>query len=202
MYVKDCINDIELAIKLGYPENLRYKLHLRAAQCYLKLGNRKSVVETVLQIHNILNQHNMPNEKKGRYSLHIFKLEKKIICDISLYFLYNQELLKFLERLQRQINDITSRISCMEDNADNTDTTEFSSQPEVAYGENPNFRFASAAIEVKHAPEKGRYVIANRDIKRGQILFVEKAFAVVPLYHVKANICCNCCRSSGDIPVP
>ncbi|TGZ49030.1 Uncharacterized protein DBV15_10838 [Temnothorax longispinosus] len=168
---QDCINDIKLAIKLGYPENLRYKLHLRAAQCYLKLGNRGSAVETVLQMHNILNQRNMPNEKK--------------------------------ERLRRQMKDITSRISCMEDNADNTtDTTEFPSQPEVAYGENPNFRSASAAIEVKYAPEKGRYVVANRDIKRGQILFVEKAFAFVPLPHVKTYICYNCCRSCGDTPVP
>lgn len=103
------------------------------------------------------------------------------------------------------MDDITSKMSCMKDNADNTDTTdttEFPSQPEVAYGENPNFRFASAAIEIKRAPEKGRYVLANRDIKRGQILFVEKAFAFVPLYHVKADICYNCCRSFGDIPVP
>lgn len=92
----------------------------------------------------------------------------------------------------------------MEDNADNiTDTTiEFPSLPEVAYGENPNFPFASTAIEIKYAPEKGRYVVANRDIKRGQILFVEKAFAFVPLAHIKVDICYNCCRSYGDVPVP
>lgn len=91
----------------------------------------------------------------------------------------------------------------MEDNANNIkDTTEFPSQPEVAYGENPNFQCASAAIEMKYAPEKGRYVIANRDIKRGQILFVEKAFAFVPLSHVKAGICYNCCRTCDDTPMP
>jgi len=50
--IKDCINDIILAIKLGYPENLHYKLHLRAAQCYLKLGNKTLAVETVLQMHS------------------------------------------------------------------------------------------------------------------------------------------------------
>ncbi|KYN29622.1 SET and MYND domain-containing protein 4 [Trachymyrmex cornetzi] len=141
---KDCINDINLAIKLGYPENLRYKLHLRAAQCYLKL-----------------------------------------------------------EQLQKQINDIMSKISCMEENADSTtDTAEFPSLPEVAFGENPNFRFASAAVEIKCTPEKGRYVVTNRDIKRGQILFVEKAFAFVPLCHIKSDNCYNCCRSSGNTPVP
>ncbi|XP_018306550.1 SET and MYND domain-containing protein 4 isoform X2 [Mycetomoellerius zeteki] len=168
---QDCISDINLAIKLGYPENLRYKLHLRAAQCYLKLHNKTSAVETVLQMHSILNEHNISNETK--------------------------------EQLQRQINDIMSKVSCMEENADSTtDTTEFPSLPEVAYGENPDFRCASAAVEIKCAPEKGRYVVANRDIKRGQILFVEKAFAFVPLCHIKSDNCYNCCRSSGNTPVP
>jgi len=92
----------------------------------------------------------------------------------------------------------------MEDNVDDTtdDTTEFPPLPDVACGENPNFPFASAAIEVKYTPEKGRYVVANRDIKRGQILFVEKAFAFVPLCYVKSDICYNCCHSCGDTPIP
>ncbi|KYM99194.1 SET and MYND domain-containing protein 4 [Cyphomyrmex costatus] len=165
---QDCINDIKLAIELGYPENLRYKLHLRAAQCYLKLGNRTLAVETVLELRNIMTKHNMSNETKGK-----------------------------------QMNDITSQISSMEENVDSTtDTTEFPSLPEVAYGENPNFQFASAAIEIKCSPEKGRYIVTNRDIKRGQILFVEKAFAFVPLCHIKPDNCYNCCRSSGNTPVP
>ncbi|XP_011635042.1 SET and MYND domain-containing protein 4-like isoform X1 [Pogonomyrmex barbatus] len=171
---QDCLNDIELAIKLGYPEDLRYKLNLRAAHCYLRLGNKKSAVETLLQMHNIMiSQPNMSNEKK--------------------------------ERLQRQMNEITSRISRMKDNVNDTDTTnttEFPSQPEVTYGENPHFRSASTAIELKQTPEKGRYVVANRDIKRGQILFVEKAFAFVPLSHVQTDICYHCCRSFGDTPIP
>lgn len=193
-----------MAIKLDYPENLRYKLHLRAAQCYLKLGNRRSAVETILQMHGILNQRNMPNEKKGKHPLCIFKLVRKFIVDIYLScFLYNQESLKLIERLQKQMNDITSRISCMEDNAnDTTNTTGLPSQPEVTYGENPDFQFASAAIEVKYAPEKGRHVVANRDIKRGQILFVEEAFAFVPLSHIEADICYNCCRTCDDTPIP
>ncbi|KAL0119343.1 hypothetical protein PUN28_007693 [Cardiocondyla obscurior] len=167
---QDCIKDIKLAIKLGYPESLRYKLYLRAAYCYLELGKRRLVGETILQLRSILKS-NMPIEKK--------------------------------ERLQRQISDITSKMSCVEDNADiTTDVTEFPLPPEITYGENPNFRFASTAVEIKCAPEKGRYVVANRDIKRGQILFVEKAFAFVPLTHTKIDICHNCCRSSSDTLVP
>lgn len=142
---------------------------------------------------------------KKKASIHFvyFKLERRIHRRHLSYFLYNQELLNLIEQLQRQMNNITSQISCMEDNANNTaDTAEFPSLPEVAYGENPNFRCASAAIEMKNSPEKGRYVVANRDIKRGQILFVEKAFAFVPVPHVGTDICYNCCRTCDDISIP
>lgn len=170
-----CIDDIKLALELDYPENLRFKLYLRAVQCYLELGNKSSALETILKLRNSVNQGKMSNEKK--------------------------------EQLQKQINVLTSKISCLEDETDNTtdnttDTTEFPSPPEVVYGENPNFPSASAAVEIKHAPEKGRYVVANRDIKRGQILFVEEAFVFVPLSFAKSDICYNCCRSSGDTPLP
>ena len=32
------LNDIHLALQLNYPQNVRYKLMQRAAQCHLKLG--------------------------------------------------------------------------------------------------------------------------------------------------------------------
>lgn len=90
----------------------------------------------------------------------------------------------------------------MEDNVDDVDTTK-SLLPEVAFGENPNFRSASEAIEVKHTSKKGRHIVANRKIKKGQILIVEKAFAFVSLiYDNNDNVCHNCCRSYGDTPMP
>lgn len=75
--------------------------------------------------------------------------------------------------------------------------------PEISFGENSDFPSASAGIEVKYSPQKGRYVVANRDIKIGQTLFVEKPFAFVLLDHDKtANLCENCCRPYNDIPIP
>lgn len=116
-------------------------------------------------------------------------------------------ILKFLDQLQKQIDELKLKVSQItQNNADNVDTRESPSQPKVAFGENPNFSSASASIEVKYSSQKGRYVVANKDIKRGQVLFVEKPFAVVPVNKNKIdifdNICHNCCQPCGDIPVP
>lgn len=94
-----------------------------------------------------------------------------------------------------------------EDNADRcVGTSKSSARPEVAFGENPSFSSASAGIEMKYASQRGRYVVANRDIKRGQILYVEKAFAFVPVNRDKidvlGNICHNCCQPCSDTPAP
>jgi len=112
--------------------------------------------------------------------------------------------LKFLDQLQKKIDEIKVKVLRMKNNTSSVDTKESHLQPEVAFGENLNFPSASAGIEVKYAPQKGRYVVANKDIQRGQVLFVEKAFAFVPIKQVDVfdNICHNCCHSCDDIPVP
>lgn len=113
--------------------------------------------------------------------------------------------MKFLEQLQKKLNEIRSKASRLKDNGHDANTanaastsnaTESPLQPKVAFGENLNFRFASAAIELKKNSLKGRHVVANRDIEKGQILFVEKAFTFVPLNQDEINhVCHNCCRS-------
>ncbi|XP_033229555.1 SET and MYND domain-containing protein 4-like [Belonocnema kinseyi] len=52
---EDCIKDIDLAVMWEYPENLRYKLHLRAAQCFWKLRKRKSMEESLMRVEDIIN---------------------------------------------------------------------------------------------------------------------------------------------------
>lgn len=51
---KDCIKDIELATNLNYPRQLQYKLYLRAAQCYLKLGEQQLAKETLSKIQKMI----------------------------------------------------------------------------------------------------------------------------------------------------
>lgn len=51
---KDCIKNIQLAIKLNYPKQLQYKLYLRLLQCYLKLGKQQLAEETLIMIQKMI----------------------------------------------------------------------------------------------------------------------------------------------------
>ena len=40
--------------------------------------------------------------------------------------------------------------------------------PELSYGINPRMPSASAAVEVRYTPEKGRFFVANQDLSPGK----------------------------------
>ncbi|XP_076298611.1 protein-lysine N-methyltransferase SMYD4-like isoform X2 [Lasioglossum baleicum] len=72
----------------------------------------------------------------------------------------------------------------------------------LMFDENPNFPQASSSIDRKFNDELGRRVVANRFIRKGEVLFYEKpiSFAFVDDNGVDEH-CHHCCRST-DIPVP
>jgi len=141
---------------------------------------------------------------KKKVIIYVFK--EKMIFMVDNFYISNIIALKFLDQLQKKIDNIKVKISRMKNDAGSVDIKESLLQPKVAFGENLYFPSASAGIEVKYAPEKGRCVVANKHIQKGQILFVEKAFAFVPIKQTSVdaldNICHNCCHSCDDIPVP
>lgn len=51
--------------------------------------------------------------------------------------------------------------------------------------ENKNFAFASDKIRLNYDEQKGRHVVANENIKTGDVLFVEKAFSFAPVFKKK-----------------
>ncbi|XP_015595002.1 SET and MYND domain-containing protein 4 isoform X2 [Cephus cinctus] len=108
------------------------------------------------------------------------------------------------ENIEEEVTRLLLIVSKMhDDKPDDSNTNKLLNKPKTAYGDNTNFAFASAAISRTSAPEKGRYVVANRDIKKGQILFVEKPYAFVLLDDIEpATFCGYCCNSHEDVTVP
>lgn len=107
--------------------------------------------------------------------------------------------------LEKQIEMITMALSLIDQESpdlDNKLAKVEKTLPAPEYGLNPNFPCASAGICVKVSPEKGRHVVATKDLKKGQVLFVEKPFAFVLIYNEDHDICANCCASVGDVPLP
>ena len=115
--------------------------------------------------------------------------------------LYIVILLILQESIEKQINTLLTEAVSIDDKAD-TGNNDYK-LPEPAFGENKNFPNASAALDLKFSIDKGRHIVANRDISKGQILFVERPFAFVLLDNDDSDaVCANCCKSKGDVPVP
>ncbi|XP_044752076.1 SET and MYND domain-containing protein 4-like isoform X4 [Coccinella septempunctata] len=49
-------------------------------------------------------------------------------------------------------------------------------------GENPKFAYASSRIDIRYNEQKGRYVVAEQTIPKGDIIFIEKAFAFANIF--------------------
>ncbi|XP_012254183.2 SET and MYND domain-containing protein 4-like [Athalia rosae] len=170
---EDCLKDIDLAISSGYPKKLQHKLYIRSAQCYLKLKNRKKAEVALRKVEEIIKTYNE------------FPVDKK-------------------DDIIKEVSVLETFISQLENNAAIENTTNQSClRPDLAFGHNENFPYASAALDCKYTPQNGRYVVANRDIKKGDVLFVEKPFAFVLLdYEHPSSNCRHCCHPYDGIPVP
>ena len=73
--------------------------------------------------------------------------------------------------------------------------------PKVSDGPNATHASLTAACKVAFSAEKGRYVVANRDIRPGEVILVEKPYASV-LHAEQENSMCHHCLMSCIAPVP
>ncbi|XP_076624715.1 protein-lysine N-methyltransferase SMYD4 isoform X2 [Colletes latitarsis] len=175
----DCIKDIELAIKFDYPKKLHYKLYFRAVQCYMKLGKQNLAKETLLTLRDILN-----NPDYTTLST------KEIFC-------------KFSDDIEKRISEINFSTTCVENDLPSISNLS-KLKSEIVFDENPDFPNASASVDRKYDKELGRYVIANRFIEKGEILFLEKPVSFVLSNHepIVNHHCQHCNCSNTDIPIP
>lgn len=74
--------------------------------------------------------------------------------------------------------------------------------PPLKTGYHKTFKGASALIDVNSSPDKGRYVVANADISRGDVLFVEEPFAIYVSHKDVSQICSHCDNDSKKLTHP
>ncbi|EZA60897.1 SET and MYND domain-containing protein [Ooceraea biroi] len=75
---QDCIKDVKLALELDYPKDLRHKLYLRMAQCYSELGEKQLATEALLQASNVINECDMPGERKDQLRKQMDEIKLKV----------------------------------------------------------------------------------------------------------------------------
>ncbi|XP_066995495.2 SET and MYND domain-containing protein 4 isoform X2 [Anabrus simplex] len=90
----------------------------------------------------------------------------------------------------------TKQLRTKEPKCTGTDTI-----PQLDYGQNPTIPAASAALKLCWTEEKGRQLVANRDIKMGSVLIVERPYAWSLSTEAMAEHCLHCCRLN-KAPLP
>ncbi|XP_066953482.1 SET and MYND domain-containing protein 4-like isoform X1 [Macrobrachium rosenbergii] len=132
-----CLEDIDLALEYGYPEELRPKLEARRLKCQ-EAQRREKVSDC--------------SQKDSVHNLKRFVL---------------REIVKNM----------------------NTNAT---LKPPVMKDPNPCIPAFSSAVRVSYWPSKGRGLVATRDIKAGEVLGVERSFAIDIRQDFLRTFCSTC----------
>ena len=167
------ISDINLAIEAGYPDTLMHKLYERRAKCHLGLRRHREAGDDVNTALKYLKCSNLTEEKRA--------LKEKELRKVA----------SLMERELRNAGDPGGE--------EGGDTRDGDNGP--PFTPNPLFPQLSDAVQIKFARNRGRYAVAARDIKIGELVAVEKAFVS---FLDKEQRLTNCwhCMACTQAPIP
>ena len=173
---KACLADIELAFTYGYPEGKTYKLFDRRAKCYSALQQPVAATESI---------------QEGIRRLDVADLDPKQTAT-----------------WQDDFNAQLHSCAVMNGNPACDDVKGVSSDgvcrsmPVISVDKmNTTFTSLTDACEVVFSPDRGRYIVAKRDIKPGEVILLERAYASVLLPEYRWSHCHHCIsRAVSTIP--
>lgn len=175
----------------------------------LALANRSAVSFEMKEYENCLRdielcfKTNYPKDLKPKIYLRkadcFFEVGQKENLDKciqeSLKFLHAEDLPdkdKHVARLE-QIKKSKVKMKAVEMYRENS-----SDLPEFDEGENQHFAYASSKIKMRYDKLRGRHVAANKNIRKGDVLFMEKAFIFAPVFKENKEFysfkCYNCLK--------
>ena len=168
------LQDMAVAIEAGYPEHLLYKLHERRVKCFKELNQIRSAFKSAEDYVSSLHTANIENSKKE----------------------------KMRKDFEKQFAQLEEKVKALKDKSENS-TFENTYQPMPVIAKcNKNFPAFSDSVTIKYGKGVGRYGVAARDIKLGDILCVETP----PFFHLHQDIedhCSNCMKTCiAPLPSP
>ncbi|CAL4082007.1 unnamed protein product [Meganyctiphanes norvegica] len=204
------IKDIDLALKYGYPEAQIFKLAERKAKCLLGLKKQIDAKALLNSTIESLSKSNLDEAKK--------KSNKS-------------KLLALLKNCQKgKTEDVPSEenipnistsdgVSPSEDevnhNEDGINPIDITDTLNPVTSSNPSHSIpkltenhstilsVSSALRLQYTPEQGRFFVADRDIKPGELILVEKApFSCLHLQKDILDCHCCVCLTKCNNPLP
>lgn len=168
------IQDIELALNLGYPDQLRYKLWERKAKSFVHLGQYDKAKLSLISAKKNL------EANKDKFEEKKFKQATKSLKEL---------LAVVVER------------SSIKDEVIQVEEGQIPDQPKLTKGCHKKLRNISSLLKVEHNDEVGRHVMAVKPVKAGDTLVVEEPIGAV-LYSDKMGSNCDACFAKLHAAVP
>lgn len=151
---KECLDDIAVALKYGYPEALRYKIYDRQGRCYMELEYFDKALEAFENVIKSLSDSKMDEQQQSNASRNTNKQIE--LCKLK------------LDTDGGKVHSPSpDKFGGMND------------KPELSAERNKRYPQTSEAFSVKYSLEKGRYGVAAEDIKVGDTIISEDPFACV-----------------------
>jgi len=169
----ECVTDVRLALRYGYPRHLRYKLYDRQARALIELGHFDEALEALRKLHN---------------SLSLTTLEADQRSSIA-------------NNAEKKMNFCSSAVVQPPPAPKDASDKDELSAPAISGANNERFPGASDAFDVRYHQDKGRYGVASRDVGVGEVLLVERPYASVLSADAYEVRCYNCFRTVGDTPL-
>ncbi|GLV32927.1 SET and MYND domain containing class 4 member 3 [Carabus blaptoides fortunei] len=170
---KDCLVDDSRVLRSKYPKLLMHTVYIRQAKCFMELNSHNAVRQVLL------------NFKQWMHT--------------------EQENLS-----TKNIQYMTDNIRDIQNSLENRSETVFVVEsvltlPIVTDGENQKFAYASKRMQFKKNAQsfEGKHVMANSDVKKGDILFVEEPYSTsCTSTHSGYFTYCNQCFISSMTCIP
>ncbi|RLU24101.1 hypothetical protein DMN91_004310 [Ooceraea biroi] len=170
----ECIQDIDRALALNYPDNLRAKLYIRKTECLIILGNR-SVEDVLEEARHWLDKMSLNDSSREKLRTKVQVLRRKT--------------------LQTESSTQNIRVQRRTGSAENE-----APLPTIASCNN-EVPCASDAVAIKYDKRYGRHVVATRNIRPGEVVAVEQPYSLILKQHNMQTHCSNCLRVSwANIP--
>ena len=158
---KECVADIDLAFKLGYPDELAYKLHDRKGKCLVQLGQGQEAIVSFQKATMCVADAKLDENGKQKA---IFSLSEQI-----------KDNKKGKDKIKAQTKEMKSTMDGI---------------PVFTGKRSPKFGCTSTTFEMAVSDTRGRHVIAGEDVAVAEMVTCEEPYSSV-LYPEYYTTHCN-----------
>jgi len=183
-----CLDDVNAALAHEYPHKLRYKLYDRRARCHLALGQKHKAIKSFETAMISLKLSDLDAVKRHQVQK---ELEKSIaLCnDIGSSSSQSQR------DEQNHSNSCNGTVSVSREDFGFCHTYELKTQtPQFTDSPNQVYPSLSSAASVAYEENRGRFIVAARDIVPGDVILIERPYASVLLPERYYDHCRHCYR--------